>query len=77
MIAYDLTTQHMTNPMGIDALHPMLSWKCADGVRQSAYRIQSAETEDDLVTERLLWDSGDIASEESLNIKCPANQEMK
>ena len=42
MLAYDLTAEHMTDPIGIDARHPVLSWKCTDGLRQSAYQIRAA-----------------------------------
>ena len=68
MHAYDLTTEHMTDPIGIDALHPVLSWKCADGLRQSAYQIRAAAAEKALREESLLWNSGEIESEESLGI---------
>lgn len=68
MRAYDLTTAHLVNPMGIDVQCPGLSWKCCDGIGQSAYMIHAAASEDDLKAGRLLWDSGEIVSDESLNI---------
>lgn len=69
MRAYDLTTEHMTDPVGIDVQHPELSWKCADGLRQSAYRIRAASSEKNLREGNLLWNSGEVQSDESLNIE--------
>ena len=69
MHAYDLTTEHMSNPIGLDVQHPRLSWKCADGIRQTAYHIHAAESEWDLANGKLLWNSGEIPSDESLHIE--------
>ena len=52
MKAIRLRTEHMHNPIGIDASHPMLSWCCEDGIRQTAFQIiarKDGET---------VWDSG-------------------
>ena len=73
MIAYHLTTEHMKDPTGIDRKHPQLSWKCSGGLCQSAYRIRSASTPEDLDREKLIWDSGEVLSDESLNIEYPAD----
>lgn len=38
----DLQTEHLSNPLGIDATHPRLTWRIDDnrqGARQTAYRI--------------------------------------
>lgn len=69
MKAYDLTTEHMKDPIGIDACRPGLSWKCADGSVQTAYQIGAAASENELINDNLLWDSGEVASDESLNIE--------
>ena len=72
MIAYHLTSEHMKDPTGIDRNHPQLSWKCAGGLCQSAYQIRSASAPEDLNGDKLIWDSGEILSDESLNIEYPA-----
>ena len=56
MQATNLKTNHLTQPLGIDAGTLFLSWQCAEGVRQTAYEIEvtaGAET---------LWTSGKILS---------------
>ena len=56
MQATNLKTNHLTQPLGIDAGTLFLSWQCAEGVRQTAYEIEvtaGAET---------LWASGKILS---------------
>ena len=37
MQATNLKTNHLTQPLGIDAGTLFLSWQCAEGVRQTAY----------------------------------------
>ena len=52
MQATNLKTNHLTQPLGIDAGTLFLSWQCAEGVHQTAYEIEvtaGAET---------LWASG-------------------
>ena len=39
MRAIQCKTNHLTEPVGIDAGALFLSWQCADGVRQTAYEI--------------------------------------
>ncbi len=60
-----LRTEYLTNPLAIDDAHPRLSWiieSAERGARQSAYRI--------VVTTgaTTLWDSGKVASDETVNI---------
>jgi alpha-L-rhamnosidase len=75
-----LRAEYLTNPVGIDAPHPRLSWRLATDVRnttQSAYEIQIAAGESDLAHERhLLWDSRRVASQASVfaNSDLPAEQ---
>ena len=60
------------NPVGIDSVHPKLSWKLesADGsTRQSAYRILCATEPLMLeIGKADLWDSGKVNSEQQLDI---------
>ena len=41
MQATNLKTNHLTQPLGIDAGTLFLSWQCAEGVRQTAYETKS------------------------------------
>lgn len=63
---YDLKTEYLKNPVGIDVSEPRFSWKLKSnrtGVKQNSYRI-SAWSDD-----RLIWDSGIIASGMSQRIR--------
>ncbi len=71
MKAYELTTEHLINPLGIDVCSPRLSWKCTGGNKQTAYQIQAASSELDLKNGKLLWESKAVDSDESLNIEYP------
>lgn len=56
---YDLTTEYLVDPMGIEAVSPRLSWKIhgdARGIRQVSYRIFAGSEG------ALLWDSGTVES---------------
>jgi alpha-L-rhamnosidase len=61
--------KHAPDAIGIDSPAPRLSWLIRAGGRgvvQSAYQVQMARTERDLVTaKKLAWDSGRVASDES------------
>jgi len=68
LVAYDLRTEHMSNPIGIDAARPRLGWKLQSDrqhVWQSAYRIQAAPDPD---FSQLLWDSGRVESDQSQHV---------
>ena len=73
--AYDLRCQYRSDPMGIDAPAPLLSWKLhandpeARGLKQTAYRILAA-SEPGLLGEGRgdLWDSGRVDSARQLGI---------
>ena len=71
MKAYALKTEHLMDPLGIDARSPRLSWKCTDGNQQISYQIQAADSEASLEQGQLLWESGEVESDESLNIEYP------
>lgn len=64
--AYNLTTEHLCNPLGIDAGRPRLSWKIEsdrNGTLQTIWKVQSSHTED---FASILWDGGCIKSDQSL-----------
>jgi alpha-L-rhamnosidase len=70
-----LTVEYMTDPVGLDTPAPRLSWKLAaaredaKNLRQGAYRVLVASTAEKLARgEGDLWDSGRVASEQSLNV---------
>jgi alpha-L-rhamnosidase len=63
-----LRCEHMTNPVGIDAPSPRLSWWMRDdrrGAAQSAYRIEVASDPQKLRAGQAdLWDSGKVCSDD-------------
>src|SRR6266702_3915969 len=67
-----LTTEHMTNPLGIDTGRPLLGWvitSAARGVSQSKYQIRVAT--DNSSPESgldLVWDSGPVDSHHSFDV---------
>jgi Bacterial alpha-L-rhamnosidase 6 hairpin glycosidase domain/Alpha-L-rhamnosidase N-terminal domain/Bacterial alpha-L-rhamnosidase concanavalin-like domain/Bacterial alpha-L-rhamnosidase C-terminal domain/3-keto-disaccharide hydrolase len=67
-----LTTEHMTDPLGIGASHPLLGWvitSAARGVSQSKYEIRVAENENGLVSgQDLVWDSKIVDSGQSFDV---------
>ena len=63
MKAIRLKTEYLTEPIGIDAEKPCLSWNCEDGVRQTAYEIVAADDRGNL-----LWESGKVYSG---SMRCP------
>lgn len=66
---HNLRVEYLENPLGIDASMPRLSWQSTSDVRgaqQSAYQIQAAVTEADLAAGNLVWDSGQVTSDQSL-----------
>jgi len=67
-----LRVEYKTNPVGIDAASPRLSWEINSGKRnftQEAYQIRVAGSEADLKDGKdLLWNSGKIISSQSNQI---------
>jgi alpha-L-rhamnosidase len=67
-----LVCESLTEPMGMDAAHPRLSWKLTDnrrGARQTAYEIQVASSKAKLAGGQAdVWESGKVESGASLNI---------
>ena len=73
MTVVDLRCDTLTNPLGLDSPTPRLSWKLDDtrmGARQSAFQIQVATSEDDLMAgDNLTWDSGKVESDNSIHVR--------
>lgn len=67
-----LTCEYKTNPMGLDAAHPRLSWKLVsteNAVMQIAYEIRVADNVDKLKKDSdLLWTSGKVESDKSVHV---------
>ena len=65
-----LRVEYLTNPIGIDAVQPRLSWQITSTRRntmQVAYQLQVATSEVSLTQgAHLAWDSGKIASDASV-----------
>ena len=70
-VPHGLTVEYRTDPVGMDAARPRLSWKVPDGgakgVMQVAYRIRVA-TNDAKLDAPDAWDSGEVKSRQSLNV---------
>ncbi len=68
-----LRCEYLESPMAVDAARPRLSWIVTSserGARQTAYRVIVAGSKDLLAKDRGdLWDSGKVASAETLNIR--------
>lgn len=64
--------EYLENPVGIDMEHPRFSWaveNAESGRMQKSYRIRVAKNAEDLTKcKKLSWDTGEILSEQSLNI---------
>ena len=67
----ELTSEHLTSPVGIGVTLPGLSWKLKSdrpGEVQSAYEIRAASTPANLA-EPDLWSSGKIVSDQSVLVR--------
>ena len=71
--ATDLRCEYLTDPLGIDAQPPRLSWKLVDsnktrGQKQTAYQIVvTSDSPDGTATAADVWDSGKVNSPTSVN----------
>ncbi len=66
-----LRCEYLTDPLGVDAASPRLSWIVTDprrGAIQSAYQIVAASSPDRLDSPDL-WDSGKVQSRETAHIR--------
>ena len=59
MKAIRIRTEHLIDPLGIDVMHPLISWNCEGGRKQSAYQIVSKK-----------WDSGKVKSDQ-MSVRYP------
>ncbi|MBA0882126.1 glycoside hydrolase family 78 protein [Flavobacterium undicola] len=68
----NLQCEMLSNPEGIDVVKPRLSWQIksdVNDVKQTSYQILVASTLENLNANKAdLWDSGKVASNESVNI---------
>jgi alpha-L-rhamnosidase len=67
--AFDLRCEYAVAPLGIDSLHPRLSWKLDSEQRgdlQTAYRIRVSSTERSKAD---LWDSGKVEGGAQIGIR--------
>lgn len=69
----NMRCEYLSNPLGVDALTPRLSWNIQGGGRgwmQTAYRLQVASSAELLkVGKADLWDSGKVSSSQTLNVR--------
>ncbi|WP_448664049.1 family 78 glycoside hydrolase catalytic domain [Sphingomonas sp. CJ20] len=69
--AVDLRTESTVDLLGTQALRPRLSWRIESdrpGTVQTHYRLRAATSADALAAGPLLWDSGVVASDASVDI---------
>ena len=75
--------EYKENPVGIDVEKPRLSWQLVSdnqNVKQNAYEIRVADSPESLTAKsKLIWNSGKINSDESVNIEYggPAPESMQ
>ena len=66
-----LRCEYRENPLGIDVTQPRLSWNLkspARGQKQTAYQVVVAESETQLTRAESLWDSGKVASNQTIQV---------
>ncbi len=66
-----LRCEYKVDPIGIDSVHPRLSWQLrsdARGVVQTAYRVQVARDVATWKKKNVVWDSGRVASDRSIHV---------
>jgi len=71
MMPTGLKCDSLVNPLGIDTANPLLSWKLQDrswGAKQTAYEIMVSSKPGGSGTKPDVWDSGRVASEQSVGI---------
>jgi alpha-L-rhamnosidase len=67
----NLRCEYKVNPIAIDISNPRLSWELVSSERatlQSAYEVQVAPSENDLLRGKLSWDSGKINRDTSIEV---------
>jgi alpha-L-rhamnosidase len=68
-----LSCQYQKNPLGIESIHPLLSWKMESGIqgqKQTAYQVLVA-SQPDLLNDKEadLWNSGKVISSQSIAVR--------
>jgi alpha-L-rhamnosidase len=67
-----LKCEAMREPLGIDIVHPKLSWQIQDnrrGAKQTAYEIRVAASAETFAQDHAdIWDSGRVKSDQSVNV---------
>ena len=67
----NLRCEYKNDPVGIDVLQPRLSWEMVSTLRattQTAYQIRVARLQEDLASNKLVWDSGKRSSDSSTQV---------
>ena len=67
----NLRCEYKNNPVGMDVLHPRLSWELLSaerGTAQTTYQVRVAVSAAKLAKNELLWDSGKQASDASIHV---------
>ncbi|HEY0621597.1 alpha-L-rhamnosidase [Sphingomonas sp.] len=64
----DLRAEYTVDLLGTQVRHPRLSWRIEDAAVQTGYRIRAAASEAALGAGELLWDSGEVASDATLDV---------
>jgi alpha-L-rhamnosidase len=62
---HDLRCEYQANPLGIDVVHPRLSWKLVSdrrGIMQSAYQLRVRDEHGDL------WDTAKVMTDQSIHV---------
>ncbi len=70
LVPKDLTCEHKNNPLGVDAMHPRLSWKISSSgynIMQTAYSIR-VSTDARFSPKKIIWQSGKVSSDASVLI---------
>ncbi len=68
----NLRCEYKVDPLGIDVRKPRLSWELASaekGVIQTSYDVRVAASEAELAKGKLIWDSGEQASDASIQVE--------
>jgi len=72
-----LRCDYAVNPLGVDSANPQLSWQLAGdarGARQTAYQIVATTNENEPALNALVWDSGKVESDATLQISFPGEK---
>ena len=68
----DLRTEGLADPLGIDRVHPQLSWiitSAEQGEKQTAYRVLVASSRENIEQDRGdLWDSQKVDADQSVDV---------